>query len=304
MTADTLVSICMPAYNSAAHIEFALRSLIAQTYPNIEIIVSDNASTDDTQQIVEALAQQDQRIRYIRQAINIGANPNYTFVARQARGEYIKWASSNDWYAPTFIERCLDALRAKPDAVVAVPRTRLFESDVSDSRDYDGDIEVADDTPSQRWMNLITHLKLNNAMNGLIRAAALRRTRLVDSYYGADLVMMGHLMLQGKLIRVDERLYYRRMERTVSTSLQDADAVRRHHYPTMSSHALFQNTKCRVGWLRVALFAQMPFVERRIVLMDVLRRTYWQRNAILDDIRDACAYLFRSHKTHNRNLAR
>ena len=72
---------------------------MGQSFGDIEIIVSDNASTDATQDIVRGLAAQDKRIRYVRQQINIGANGNYTFVASAARGEYCKWVSSSDWCA-------------------------------------------------------------------------------------------------------------------------------------------------------------------------------------------------------------
>ena len=253
----------MPAYNSAEHIAQAIESLMSQTFGDIEIIVSDNASTDATQEIVQRFVAKDKRVRYVRQETNIGANGNYTFVANAARGEYCKWVSSSDWCAPTFLEKCLQLLDSDSRAVLAVPRTRLFEGDISNWRDYDGDFEILDDSPTERMIRLASSLRLNNAFNGLVRTASLHRTRMVEPYIGADIVLMGHLAMLGKFLLVDEPLYYRRLETASSTALQDADGKLKHHYPSSSIRTLFQNTKLNLGWLRVALAAPIPAARAR-----------------------------------------
>jgi len=281
----------MPAYNAAAHIELALGSLMDQTFRDIEIIVSDNASTDATPEIVRTVAAGDSRVRYIRQPNNIGANKNYTFVARAARGSYFKWASSNDWCAPTFLERCLERLESNPDAVVATPRTRLFENDLSTARDYGCDIAVLEDTPLERVISLASGLRLNNMMNGLIRTSALQNTGLIEQYYGADIVLMGHLALLGKILLHDDRLFYRRLEVGSSTALQDAESIRKHHYPTPGLRMLFQNTKHHIGWLRAAMSAPMTLNERTKVIAFIVRRAYWHRGSMLDDLDDAATFL-------------
>ncbi len=117
MSSIPKISIGIPAYNSAATIGVCIASLLGQSFGDFELIVSDNASTDSTRDIVERLAQQDRRIRYVLQPENIGANQNYSYVARVARGEYFKWASSSDWCAPGFLEKCLTSLDQNRDAV-------------------------------------------------------------------------------------------------------------------------------------------------------------------------------------------
>lgn len=292
------ISVAMPAYNSAAHIGQALEALMGQSFGDIEIIVSDNASTDATQDIVQGLAAQDKRLRYVRQQTNIGANNNYTFVAKAARGEYCKWVSSSDWCAPTFLEKCLHRLESDTRAALAVPRTRMFEGDLSNWRDYTGDIEILDDSPAQRMIRLASSLKLNNAFNGLVRTAMLRRTRMVEAYAGADVVLMGHLAILGKFLLVDEPLYYRRLEVDSSTALQDPDAQRKHHYPTSSVRMLFQNTKHNLGWLRVAFAAPLAPGERARVLSFLTRQMYWDRRGLVEDLSAATKYLrnFRSNE--------
>ena len=285
----------MPAYNAEAHIGVALESLLGQTCGDVELIVSDNASSDGTRDIVESYVKKDRRIRYERQSANIGANLNYSHVTKRAVGEYFKWASSSDWCAPTFLERCWVELQQQPDAVLAVPRTRLFEGTRDGSRVYENDIEVIDETPSARLRTVMTTMALNNAINGLIRMSALRQTCLIEPYLGSDLVLMAHLALLGKFRLVDDELYFRRMEPSTSTALQDASAVWKHHYPQPSAGMLLQGSKRHVGQLRAALSAPMSVAERTRTLVFLARVLNWDRGILADDLRGVWDYL--SHRT-------
>lgn len=280
----------MPAYNAAVTISATLELLLAQSFGDFELIISDNASTDGTRDIVENFARHDDRIRYECLPRNIGANLNYSHVFRAARGNYFKWASSSDWCAPTFLERCLAALRAHPDAVLAAPRTRLFEGEPSNFREYAFDIEILEETPSQRLRQLTSQLHLNNAMSGLIRSEALRQTRLVEAYFCADVVLMGHLALLGKMLRVEEPLYYRRMEPATSTALQGADGWRQHHYPTLNARLLLQASKRQLGWLRATTAAPMTLSERWRVYGHVARMIVRGRQELIDDLRGVVRY--------------
>ncbi|MDP2593100.1 MAG: glycosyltransferase family 2 protein [bacterium] len=115
-----LVSIGLPTYNRATLLPKAIDALLNQTYKNIELIVSDNASSDDTEKIMETYANRDHRIRYIRQKQNIGGNPNHEFVVKQAKGEYFMWVSDDDWWDKRFVEELTNALESNPDFGVAM----------------------------------------------------------------------------------------------------------------------------------------------------------------------------------------
>jgi glycosyltransferase involved in cell wall biosynthesis len=290
MSSIPKISIGMPAYNSAATIGASIKSLLEQSFGDFELIVSDNGSTDSTRDIVEGLAQLDRRIRYVCQPENIGANLNYSSVARAARGEYFKWASSSDWCAPTFLAKCLISLEQNDDAVLAAPRTRLFNNELTTATDYTYDIEVLDFTPVARLVRLTSNLRLNNAVNGLFRTKSLRRTRLFDAFYHADIVLMGHLAMLGKIIRVDEFLYYRRMEVATATALQDPVAWRKHHYPQMSARVLFQSWKRNCGWMRACMATPMSTAERMRVVNYLLRMCFWDRQSLVDDVQGAFQY--------------
>ncbi len=293
MNRPPLISIGIPAYNSAATIGSAIEGLLAQSCGDFELIVSDNASTDATRDVVENYVRRDARIRYERQPVNIGANGNYSHVVRRARGEFFKWSSSSDWCAPTFLQRCVGELAAHGDTVLVAPRTRLFQGSPSTAQDYAFDIEILDDTPLARLTRLYSTLRLNNAMNGLIRTSALRRTRLVERYLNADVVLMGHLALLGKFRLLPERLFYRRMEAAFATALQDRAGVIRHHYPTPSAHTLFQGSKWLMGRVRATLSAPMPIGEKLRSLVYVAKTCYWEGELIMEDLRGVWQYFVR-----------
>lgn len=292
-SAPPRVTIGVPVYNGAATLEAAVRPLLAQTFTDFELLISDNASTDATAEIAARLAREDSRIRYVRQTENLGANGNYSFVGRNARGEYLKWCSASDYCAPTMVERCVAALDANPDAVLAAPRTRLFEGDIGTARDYASDLAIPGETPSIRFKHIMSGIRLNNAFNGLIRVSLLRQTRMIDPYFEADLVLMGHLAMLGKFVLIDEPLFYRRMEVATSTTMQSPEERLKHHYPVVTARALFQECKQQFGYFRAAFSAPMTAKERGRVVGYLVRRLGWERDALLDDLRNLVRYAVR-----------
>src|SRR3972149_8539793 len=91
------VSVGLPVFNGEQFLRQALDSVLAQTYPGFELIISDNASTDRTQDICEAYATRDKRIQYYRQSKNVGGGRNYNFVFEVSNGEYFKWLAHDDF---------------------------------------------------------------------------------------------------------------------------------------------------------------------------------------------------------------
>ena len=125
------VTIGMPVYNGARHLAQALDSLLKQTFTDFELLIADNASTDRTGDICTDYAKLDPRIRYVRHATNRGAVYNWNFVVEQARGQYFKWASGNDYCAPTMLEQCVRTLDDEPLVVVVYGRTGYVDDDDS-----------------------------------------------------------------------------------------------------------------------------------------------------------------------------
>ena len=121
-----LVTIGIPTYNRAdGYLKQTLESAVNQTYQNIEIVVSDNCSTDHTEMVVKGFS--DPRIRYFKQAKNIGANNNFNFCVKQAQGDYFLLLHDDDMIDEDFIEVCMRA--ASYDTEIGLIRTGMRRID-------------------------------------------------------------------------------------------------------------------------------------------------------------------------------
>ena len=115
----------MPVYNGEKYVAKALDSLLAQTFSDYELIISDDDSTDRTEAICREYASRDSRVRYLRQPRNAGAVKNFRFVLNEACGEYFMWASHDDLWSTTFIERLAKLLDADPNCSLAFSDYRI-----------------------------------------------------------------------------------------------------------------------------------------------------------------------------------
>lgn len=208
-TAPTL-SIGLPVYNGERYLAQSLEALLAQTYPDFELIISDNASTDGTAEICRAYASRDDRIRYLRQPVNIGADPNHHFVFQQARGTYFKWASDDDLYAPDLLRRCVEALEAHPEVVLAHAGDATIDEQGVVVATPEYRLDTANPRPWARLRSLL-YVPGGNDDYAVIRSDVIRRLAPYGSGgYGSDRVFVAGLCLQGPFFHVPETLYYRR----------------------------------------------------------------------------------------------
>lgn len=160
MSSPPIVSVLIPAWNRERHIEAAVRSALDQTMPDLEVIVSDNASTDRTCEIVERLAAEDPRVRLIRQGQNIGPVPNWRACASVARGKYAKILWSDDVDHPEFLERGIAALEACSASRLYLANVSLIDAEGRMSCDrlyrFHGGCRSIPSSTMLRWL-LTTH---------------------------------------------------------------------------------------------------------------------------------------------------
>lgn len=275
-----VVSVGMPAYNSAKWIEASIESILAQTFQNLELVISDNASTDDTLAICERYARRDSRVRVLRQPENRGANENYLAVLRAARGTYFKWASSNDLCARSFIEKCVDALEKDHAAVLACPRAGIFDSSPDAIQPYASDLALTSDSPAQRFLDLQNGMGLNNAINGVIRRDALMRTRL-GNFLRADIILAAELSVLGKFLLVDDVLFFRRMSPESITVLRSEREIEFHHVPSAKAPLKWQLWQYQIAQFKIVRL--LPFLSRDwFRIMDYgLRSLVWVRGKLI-----------------------
>lgn len=211
-----LVSIGLPVYNGERTIRQALDSLLAQDYQNFELIISDNASTDETQAICREYAAQDQRIRYCRNESNHGSVRNFNRVFELSSGQYFAWAAADDWRASTFITKCAAALEKVPSAVLCYTLVQFVDRDGQNLEIVDPEMYTYRLRPLERLHTVILRLVTDVALYGLIRADALRRTTLQQSCFHSDKSLLYQLSILGDIIKVPEVLhYYRFVEKSM-----------------------------------------------------------------------------------------
>ena len=203
------LSVGLPVYNGERFLNEALDSVLGQTYEDFELIISDNASTDDTEAICQRYAKQDSRIRYFRQPKNIGLSPNHNYVVEQGRGELFKWASYDDLYATTLLERCIDALDKHPRHVLAHSWTAMIDSDDVVTKPYVYGLSTSSLNAPERFSSML-YDRGGDDLYGVIRTSVLRQVLPHDSYHNSDRTMVAKLALQGPFYQIPEWLYFRR----------------------------------------------------------------------------------------------
>jgi glycosyltransferase involved in cell wall biosynthesis len=218
MTVEPLVSVGLPIRNEERHLADTLDDLLAQNYDNLEIVISDNASTDRTQEICRSYAMRDPRISYHRQERDRGAVENFNEAFRRSSGEYFTWASGHDRRAPSAIRACVEFLEARPDVLLCYPRS-LFADFAGHSGEIDDDrLETTGLRAPRRLAVTIRDLGRCNAFHGVIRSSALARTRLCRPCLGTDNVLLSELSVLGSIHQIEPRLFIRTENRPPESS--------------------------------------------------------------------------------------
>ena len=212
MAKTPLVSIGLPVFNGQMFIRQAIDSILNQDFQDFELIISDNASTDDTSLICQEYAARDRRVRYYRNEANIGAAPNHNRVFELASAQYFKWTAHDDENHPELIRRCVDARDRAPDSVVlAYPQAELINEMGEVTGQYLVSIASDSPRPHLRLQKLLTCLVLGTPMYGVVRSAALKKTRLHGSFISADFVMLAELAMLGEIVEIPDALLRKRI---------------------------------------------------------------------------------------------
>ncbi len=211
----------MPTYNGARYLAQSLDSLLNQDYPNWELVISDNCSTDETEAIARSYAQQFDRIRYVRQETNAGAAANFNRVLGLAQGTYFMWAADHDLWGAGLVSRCVAALEGNPAAVLAYPESLLIDEDGTAIEEMDDQIDLGQPSALDRYKRLIWRLENCNMIYGVARREALDATGGFADVFGADHVVLAQLVLRGPILRVGGHLYLRRQNRPPETADED-----------------------------------------------------------------------------------
>jgi hypothetical protein len=196
-------------YNGENFLSEALDSLLAQTYRDFELIISDNASTDRTAEICRTYAERDSRIRYYRNEQNLGASRNYTKAFERAMGEYFKWAAHDDRYHERYLEECVAVLDRDPAVVLCHALTVTIDASGRFGKKWPSRAALASGKPHERMREVLSRLE-TFAIWGLARRSMLATTPLLADYPAHDRPLLTEVALHGKLFEVPEYLFFER----------------------------------------------------------------------------------------------
>jgi glycosyltransferase involved in cell wall biosynthesis len=202
------LTIGLPVYNGADLLARSLDHLLAQSYGDFELIVSDNASTDATADICAEYVKRDPRIHYFRQEKNLVWTENFRFTLTQAKTPYFMWVTHDDIWLPRFAEANIATLEANPDAVCSVSKILYFTTD--GARKIAPDTGALCGTPTERIKSFLLQLDNCGRFYGVYRTEALKASFPPDlRIYGADWLVVALTLLHGDHLEVDEVLLER-----------------------------------------------------------------------------------------------
>ncbi len=198
----------MPVYNGENYLDDALRSLRMQTFTDFVIVITDNASTDSTPQIVKQHAEEDDRIVLVRHETNLGAAPNYNSAYHVAPlSDYFCWLAHDDRPMPQFFEKCVQALDDHHDVVLAFAGTEVIDHYGNELDRRPARPQLMSPYAHVRFADVIDQHHSNHPVFGVIRRTALDRTHLHGSYTGSDRVLVAELALLGPFAEVSDLLF-------------------------------------------------------------------------------------------------
>ena len=200
-----LVTIGLPVFNGMPYLPDALASLLDQDEPNIEIILSDNASHDATEEYCRAVASRDSRVRYVRHEVNRGAAANFQFVLSASTAPYFAWAAHDDAYSRSFVSTCLSVLKAHPESALCVPAHRRIDETGTV-------ISIRREPPDLASPDLSTRLRAHLWRRGWLTIYGLWRREIFARIgtplpiWGSDVVLVWRALLVAPVETVAEPL--------------------------------------------------------------------------------------------------
>lgn len=221
-----LVTIAIPVFNGENFLREAIESTINQEYRNLEIILSDNASTDSTLKICREYGKKDPRIRIIHHDENVGASENHNNAFRISKGKYFKWLSHDDVMERTCISRSVEVMENMPDVGCVYFLSNAVTEEGEVLEDYSPGIDLMDERPSRRLYRstCISHPLME--VFGVFRSDVLKKTRLFGKYSSSDRIILAEVALLAPSYRIEEYLFNYRIHPNQSCSVYNTRQVR------------------------------------------------------------------------------
>lgn len=270
------MTIGVPVYNGARFLDQTLQALADQDLADIEVIISDNGSTDATVAIAEEYVRADPRFRLMRSTANRGVPWNWNQVLGQARAPFFMWNASDDVVRPAHLTRCRQALLDNPDASIAFSRVVLVDvhNTVVGEMDDDG-LDFMSRTSSQRVDHFLDrHVYQVIGFGGVMRTPVIQSMGGLPGFYGGDIALGVALAMRRPWVQVPEQLFVSRRHDGQANKAQGGDVIDqvRAYDPEWSRPVAFPQWYLNHRLLVEAATAPAPVLERGRAVGHVLRR--------------------------------
>ncbi len=206
---EPLVTVGILTYNRVDELKHCVGTALAQDYPNLQVVVSDDQSSDGTEQFMRALAAEDERVKYVRQPQNVGHALNFNRTLEAADGEYFMWLSDDDWLDPGYVSRCLAELRGDPSLLGVCGRGHYYR----DGRmvTVERPMNLLSRRPAARVLRYFGQVSLNGVLYSVMRREDVARHGF-PNVLGGDWLLMGKLAACGGFRTLDDVAIHRSIE--------------------------------------------------------------------------------------------
>lgn len=252
------VSIGLPVYNGATFLPAALDSLLAQTFADVELIISDNASSDSTDEICRVYASRDKRIRYTRNSLNIGPLPNFLRTLELASGKYFMWASHDDLWSVDYVRRLVAGFDAQPSVLLVAGRTDYITERGELATTPSANAPPNHVVPPRDLVGALFGQRASSWFYGMYRrtelAELMHMLRSVP-VWGGDMLFLTRCCLNHKVVGDNEAVIYKR--------------IRNHnfHFPKTPRAWVRWQTTFTARVLTEVVTAQLPWRDKWDVLV-------------------------------------
>jgi glycosyltransferase involved in cell wall biosynthesis len=281
-----IVSVAMPVYNGEDFIEDAVRCVLNQTYPHLELVISDNASTDNTERICRQFTKEDKRVKYVRNQTNIGAANNYNQAFWLTTGSYFRWNNADDLCSPKLHELCLAVLMKNPDTVLSYGKTTLIDNQGKFIKDYDDNLNLRQEKAFDRFKAFFKQVGLTNVIYGLMRRSAVEKTALMGNgtYFASDTNFMAEMTLHGKFYELSEHLFSRRMHESASSWDRKNNKVQFEFWQGRNAEFTLPRWKKQYAFLKAIQKAPLKKTQKAKLHALILQRMIWSRKELLYEL--------------------
>jgi glycosyltransferase involved in cell wall biosynthesis len=263
------VTVGIPVYNGGALLTRTVESLLGQTFADFELLISDNASEDDTPEICREYVKKDSRVRYFRQETNKGAAANYNFLLDQARAEFFCFAPHDDYWYPRWLEGAVAVLDAVADASLVMGTIEFVDRSNTVFAVVSPPWGLDQPESAQRIKHYLETEITDHIMYGVFRTAALKGFRFGYQQTAPEKAFIFALIMAGKIANSQVMRMKNHVSFKKPQELYEFFQIKKWHWAVVRTHlacllSLSRGVKAHVALVNITRYC-FDVINRRLL---------------------------------------